>query len=68
MREHIFSLENDSETEIANELPKEQIQQLKSVRVTIAGGQPNLIKNSKLIFQIGNISVQEMSALCATLH
>lgn len=38
LREHIFSLENDSETKIANELPKEQIQQLKNVRVTIVGG------------------------------
>ena len=47
LREHIFSLKSDSETEIANELPKEQIQQLKSVRVTIAGGQPNLIKKLK---------------------
>lgn len=47
MREHIFSLENDSETKIANELPKEQIQQLKNVRVTIVGGHPSLIKKLK---------------------
>lgn len=47
LREHIFSLENDSETKIANELPKEQIQQLKNVRVTIVGGHPSLIKKLK---------------------
>lgn len=47
LREHIFSLESDSETEITNELSKEQIQQLKNISGTIVGGHPNLIKKLK---------------------
>lgn len=47
LREHIFSLESDSETEIANELSKDQIQQLKNTSGTIAGGHPSLIKKLK---------------------
>lgn len=47
LREHIFSLESDTETEIVNELSKEQIQQLKNISGTIVGGHPNLIKKLK---------------------
>lgn len=69
LREHIFSLESDSETEIANELSKEQIHQLKSISGTIVGGHPSLIKKLKThlpdwqYISAGDVSTVRNSAL-----
>ena len=69
LREHIFSLESDSETEIANELSKEQIQQLKNISGTIVGGHPSLTKKLKThlpdwqYISAGDVSTVRNSAL-----
>lgn len=69
LREHIFSLESGLETEIANGLSKEQIQQLKNVGGTIVGGHPSLIKKLKThlpdwqYISAGDVSTVRNSAL-----